>query len=227
VKIAVLGTGVVGQSLGGRLAELGHQVVFGTREPDATLARTGPDQFGRPPFGAWLHEHPGIELATFADAAAQADLVVNATSGHGSLPALRAAGDDNLAGKVLVDISNALDFSAGFPPHLFVKDTDSLGEQIQREFPRARVVKTLHTVTASVMIGPKDLAGGDHTVFVSGDDPEAKQVVTDLLHSFGWTDVLDLGDLSTARGTEMYVGLWTRLLSATGGTGHFNIKVVR
>ncbi|OLB75867.1 MAG: NADP oxidoreductase [Actinobacteria bacterium 13_2_20CM_2_71_6] len=227
MKIAVLGTGVVGQSIGGRLAELGHQVVFGTREPADTLARTQPDQYGRPPFAVWLRERPGIELTTFADAAGPAEIVVNATSGDGAMPALQAAGAPNLAGKVLIDITNPLDFSAGFPPTFFVKDTDSLGEQIQRAFPQARVVKTLNTVTAYVMISPKDLADGDHTVFVSGDDPQAKQVVIDLLRSFGWTDILDLGDLSTCRGTELYLALWTRLLPVTGGNGNFNIKVVR
>jgi predicted dinucleotide-binding enzyme len=227
MKIAVYGTGVVGQTVGGRLAELGHQVVFGTRDPSATRARTEPDHFGNPPFGVWLGERPGIELATFADAAGAADLVFNATNGYGSLPAMSAAGADNLGNKVIVDISNPLDLSNGFPPSLFVKDTDSLAEQIQRTFPHARVVKTLNTLTANLMVEPKQLAGGDHTVFVSGDDAQAKQTVTDLLRSFGWTDVLDLGDLSTARGAELYVGFWARLLPATGGTGQFNIKVVR
>jgi predicted dinucleotide-binding enzyme len=227
MKIAVFGTGMVGQTVGGRLAELGHQVVFGTRDPSASVARTEPDRFGTPAFGVWLGERTGIEVATFADAAGAAYLVVNATNGYGSLPAMSAAGADNLGSKVIIDISNPLDLSNGFPPSLFVKDTDSLAEQIQRTFPQARVVKTLNTLTANLMVDPKQLAGGDHTVFVSGDDAQAKQTVTDLLRSFGWTDVLDLGDLSTARGAELYVGFWARLLPATGGTGQFNIKVVR
>lgn len=226
MKFAVFGTGTVGQAVGGRLAELGNEVVFGTRDPSATLARTGVDNYGNPAFGEWLGQHPGVELATFAEAAAAAEVVVNATNGYGSLAAL-AAGADHLDGKVIVDISNPLDFAQGFPPSLFVKDTDSLAEQIQRQFPQARVVKTLNTLTANLMIDPKQLAGGDHTVLVSGDDAQAKQVVTEMLRSFGWTDVLDLGDLSTARGAELYVGLWVRLLPATGGNGQFNIKVVR
>ena len=227
MKIAVFGTGTVGQAVGGRLAELGHDIVFGTRDPSDTLARAEPDRFGNPPFGVWLGQRPGMELASFADAAGAADLVVNATSGHGTMPALTAAGADSLGSKVILDLANPLDFSQGFPPNLFVKDTDSLAEQIQREFPHARVVKTLNTLTAELMVNPRQLAGGEHTVLVSGDDVAAKQVVTDILRSFGWTDILDLGGLSTARGAELYVGLWVHLLPVTGGQGRFNIKVVR
>ena len=227
MRIALFGTGPAGQIVGGRLAELGHQVTFGTRDPADTLARTEPDGFGRPPFPAWLAEHPGIALATFAEAAAGAEIVVNVTNGTGSLPALTAAGAENLAGKVVLDVANPLDFAAGFPPSLFVKDTDSLAEQLQRAFPAARIVKTLNTVTAFVMVDPRSLAGGDHTIFVSGDDADAKETAKELLRGFGWTDILDLGDLSTARGAELYVGFWVRLLGPAGGNGMFNIKVVR
>ena len=226
MKIAVLGTGVVGQSLGGRLADLGHQVSFGTRSPADTLARSEPDQFGNPPFGAWLASRPEITLADFAGATADVELIINATNGHGSIPALHAAGD-HLDGKVIVDVTNALDFAGGFPPSLFVVNTDSLAEQLQREFPTTRVVKTLNTMNAYLMIDPTKLADGEHTVFVSGDDPAAKETVSELLRGFGWRDILDLGDLSTARGAEMYVALWVRLLGPTGGNGQFNIKVVR
>jgi predicted dinucleotide-binding enzyme len=174
---------------------------------------------------SWLEAHPGVGLTTFADAAAGAELLVNATSGPGALPALEAAGADHLAGKVVIDISNPLDFSAGFPPTLFVKDTDSLGEQIQRAFPQARVVKTLNTLTAALMVNPQDL-GADSSVFVSGDDDAAKATVTELLQSFGHTDVIDLGDITTARGTEMLLPVWLRLMGALG-TATFNFKIVR
>jgi predicted dinucleotide-binding enzyme len=126
---------------------------------------------------------------------------------------------------VLLDISNPLDFSQGFPPTLFVKDTDSLGEQVQRAFPDARVVKTLNTLTADLMVNPKNL-GEESTVFVSGDDAAAKATVTELLRSFGHTDVIDLGDISTARGAEMLMPVWLRLMG-TLGTANFNIKIVR
>ena len=225
MNIAVLGTGMVGRALAGRLDELGHTVVIGTRDPQATLARTEPDGMGNPPFSAWLAQHPGVSLATFADAAGGADLVVNASSGEAAMEVLRLAGAENLAGKVLLDIANPLDFSAGFPPTLFVKDSDSLGEQIQRAFPGTRVVKTLNTLNASLMVDPKTL-GESSTVFVSGDDPEAKATVTGLLQSFGHDDVIDLGGIETARGTEMLLPIWLRLMGKLG-TAHFNFKIVR
>ena len=225
MNIAVLGTGMVGQALAGRLDALGHPVVVGTRDPQATLGRTEPDGMGNPPFSAWHAQHPGVSLATFAEAAAGAELVVNASSGEAAMEVLRLAGAENLAGKVLVDIANPLDFSAGFPPTLFVKDSDSLGEQVQRAFPEARVVKTLNTLNASLMVEPKTL-GEVSTVFVSGDDPEAKATVTGLLQSFGHEDVIDLGGIETARGTEMLLPIWLRLMG-TLGTAHFNFKIVR
>ncbi|KRF26371.1 NADPH-dependent F420 reductase [Phycicoccus sp. Soil803] len=218
MKIAVLGTGSVGQALAGRLLELGHDVVVGTRDPEATRSRSES-------FVAWHDAHRDASLATFAEAAAAAELVVNATSGPGALPALESAGADHLAGKVVIDISNPLDFSAGFPPTLFVKDTDSLAEQIQRTFPQARVVKTLNTLTAALMVNPGDL-GADSSVFVSGNDDAAKATVTELLQSFGHTDVIDLGDITTARGPEMLLPVWLRLMGALG-TPTFNFKIVR
>ena len=225
MKIAVLGTGTVGRAIATRLSGLGHDVTVGTRDPEATRARTEPDAMGTPPFSAWATENPGVGLATYAEASTTADLVVNATGGSGTLAALEQAGADNLAGKVLVDISNPLDFSAGFPPTLFVKDTDSLGEQLQRAFPEVRVVKTLNTMTADVMVDPASL-GAESSVFLSGDDAAAKATVTELLRSFGHTDVIDLGGIETARGTEMYLPIWLRLMGALG-TAAFNVKVVR
>lgn len=225
MDIAVLGTGSVGRTIAGRLAELGHAVVVGTRDPEATLARTEPDQMGNPSFASWRGEHPGVGLATFAEAAAGADLIVNASSGTATLDVLALAGADNLAGKVLVDIANPLDFSAGFPPTLSVKDTDSLGEQVQRAYPDTKVVKTLNTLTASLMVDPRSL-GASSTVFVSGEDAGAKATVVGLLESFGHDDVIDLGGIETARGTEMLLPIWLRLMGALG-TAQFNVKVVR
>ncbi|WP_323096063.1 NADPH-dependent F420 reductase [Intrasporangium sp. YIM S08009] len=225
MDIAVLGTGMVGQSLAGALTRLGHSVTVGTRDPQATLARTDADAMGNPSFASWHAEHGDVALASFAEAAARAELVVLAGNGFAALDMLTAAGADHLAGKVVLDISNPLDFSAGFPPSLFVKDTDSLGEQIQRAFPEVRVVKSLNTLTAALMVEPK-LLGESTTVFVSGDDADAKATVTALLTSFGHDDVIDLGGIETARGTEMLLPLWLRTMGALG-TGMFNIKVVR
>lgn len=226
MKIAVLGTGTVGRTMAAKLVELAHEVTVGTRDPQATLARTEPDGMGNPPFSAWHADHPAVLLAPFAEAAGQAELVVNATNGGISLDVLMQAGTANLAGKVLLDIANPLDFSQGFPPTLFVKDTDSLGEQIQRAFPDVRVVKSLNTMTAALMVEPTRVAGGDHSVFVSGDDDDAKVIVIDLLKSIGHTDVIDLGDLSTARGTEMLLPVWLRLMGALD-TPYFNFKIAR
>jgi predicted dinucleotide-binding enzyme len=153
-------------------------------------------------------------------------MVVNATSGVVSLEALEMAGEENLNGKILIDISNPLDFSQGMPPTFSVSNTDSLGEQIQRRFPEAKVVKTLHTMNAYLMVDPTQLAGADHTVFVSGDSAEAKEKVTDLLRRMGWTDIIDLGNITTARGTEMLLPIWLRLFGALQKPV-FNFKIVR
>lgn len=215
IKIGVLGTGVVGQTVAAKLAEVGHSVMIGTRDPKDTLARDKNDNFGRPPFRVWKEAHPSIALGTLAEAGAFGPIVVNATSGVGSLAALEGAGKKNLEGKIIVDISNPLDFSRGMPPSLTVCNTDSLGEQIQRAFPDSKVVKTLNTMNANLMVAPKILGDGDHTVFVSGNDADAKKTVRDILVSFGWTDILDLGDITTARGTEMFVPFWVRVWMAT------------
>ena len=225
MNTAVLGTGIVGRTIAARLAELGHAVTIGTRDPEASLARTEPDAMGTPPFAAWAAENPGIAVAGFADAAAGAELIVNATNGGASLDVLSAAGAGNLDGKVILDIANPLDFSKGMPPTLFVKDTDSLGEQIQRAFPGARVVKALNTLNADLMARPAQLADPG-TVFVSGNDADAKNTVTVLLKEFGHQDVIDLGDITTARGTEMLLPVWLRLWGALG-TPAFNFKIVR
>ncbi|MFE0511349.1 NADPH-dependent F420 reductase [Streptomyces sp. NPDC058964] len=229
MRYAVLGTGVVGQTVAAKLASLGHEVVVGTRDPKATLARTEPDGYGNPPFAHWLAAHEQVRLETFADAAAWAETVVNTTSGAATLQALEAAGTANLAGKVLIDIANPLDFSQGMPPSLNPVNTDSLGEQVQRAFPEAKVVKTLNTMNCQIMVDPARVPG-EHTVFVSGDDTVAKKAVTDLLVSFGWpaNSVLDLGDISTARGTEMLLPIWLRLWGALGHADfNFHIQGAR
>lgn len=210
VRIAVLGTGSVGRTLASRLLELGHDVVVGTRDPEITAARD---------------DAPAAALATYADAVRDADLVLNATSGQVSLEVLGGIGAEAMAGRILVDVSNPLDFSGGFPPTLSVVDTDSLAEQIQRALPGARVVKSLNTLTADLMVHPESLPEAT-SVFVSGDDADAKAVVTDLLAELGHRDVIDLGDLSTARGAEMWLPLWLRVMGALG-TAQFNLKIVR
>lgn len=212
----MLGTGAVGRAVAGRLADLGHEVTVGTRDPAETS--------GREEYADWSAGHAGVRLGTFADAADGADLVVNAAGGDVSLGIIEQAAA-GVRGKVLLDISNPLDHSHGFPPRLFVKDDDSLAEMIQRAHPDARVVKTLNTMNNSVMVDPRAL-GEPTTVFVSGDDPEAKATVTALLRELGHEDVLDLGPLESARGAEMWLPLWIRIMVSLGGAD-FNIKVVR
>ena len=226
MKIGVLGTGLVGQTLARKLAELGHSVFVGTRDPAETLARTGTDRYGNPPFKQWREQHPKVDFGRLANAAAHGEVIINATNGVATMDALDAAGEKNLAGKVVVDVANPLDFSKGMPPSLTVCNTDSLGEQIQRRFPKAKVVKTLNTVNASVMVAPGAVAGGDHTIFVSGNDAVAKKTVSDILRQFGWKDIVDLGDITTARGTEMLLPIWVRLWGVVGSP-MFNFKVAR
>lgn len=227
MKITVLGTGMVGRALAGRLAELGHEVVVGTRDVGETLARTDSDAMGNPPFGEWHREHEAMTPLPFAEAGGHGELVVNATNGGGSLAALEAVGAANLAGKVIIDVANPLDFSQGRPPILSVCNTDSLGEQIQRAYADARVVKTLNTMNAHVMVDPARVPGS-HDVFVAGDDQTAKATVRSLLGEFGWREdqILDLGGIRAARGTEMYLPLWLSLWGALG-SGDFNIAVAR
>lgn len=227
MNIGVLGSGIVAKTIAGKLASLGHSVKLGTRDPKATLARDEKDMAGGPPIRVWLETQPKVSLVTFAEAAAHGEIIVNALSGGGALPALGLAGANNLAGKIMIDISNPLDFSKGFPPSLSVCNTDSLGEQIQREFPKTKVVKTLNTVNAFLMVDPKLLAGGDHTMLLCGNDAEAKKEVTRILTEwFGWKDVVDVGDITNARGTEMWVVLWSRIYNATKNP-MFGMKLVR
>ena len=227
MKIGVLGTGGVGQTIAKKLAEIGHDVMIGTRDVDKTLANTQPDGYGNPPFSAWIKENTGIQLGTFAQSAQFGEVILNATSGSASIAALESAGEANLNGKILIDISNPLDFSNGMPPSLFVSNTDSLGEQIQARFPLVKVVKTLNTLTAPLMVNPNLLADGDHHLFVSGNDADAKNAVMNYLKTwFGWKHIIDLGDITTARGTEMLLPVWIRLWGALGSP-MFNFKIVQ
>lgn len=227
MKVAILGTGMVGQTLAGKLADLHHEVLIGTRNVAETMAKTAPGPFGNPPFKAWREQHPAIPLVTYAEAAARGEIVFNATSGGASIEALRLAGEANLGGKILVDIANPLDFSKGMPPSLTVCNTDSLAEQIQRAFPKAKVVKALNTVNALVMVNPNAVAGGDHHLPICGDDTQAKATVTDFLKTnFGWKHIIDLGDITAARGSEMMLPVWIRLMG-TLKTPMFNFKIVQ
>ena len=226
MKITVLGCGMVGQSIAGKLDDLDHDVIMGTRNAEDTLQRTDPNQMTGISFSEWHSNHPDVSVRNYEESADEAELVINATSGSGSIPALNTVGAEKLGGLTLIDIANPLDFSQGMPPSLSVCNTDSLGEQIQREFPNINVVKSLNTMNAMLMVDPT-LVPGNHNVFMSGNDAGAKSQVVELLQSFGWknSNILDLGDISTARGTEMLLPVWLRLWGALG-TPEFNFNIV-
>ena len=214
MRIAVLGTGVVGRTLASALLSNGHEVRLGSRVAGNEVAVAWAEDIGGP-----------ASEGTFADAAGFGELVINATAGAASLEALNMAGAEQLAGKVLIDVANPLDSSRGMPPTLTVCNDDSLGEQIQRALPDVRVVKTLNTVTAAVMVEPA-LVEGAHTMFVAGDNVAAKAQASELLQQLGWpaASILDLGDITAARGMEMYLALWLRLWGAAG-TAVLNVEV--
>ncbi|HVK39121.1 MAG TPA: NAD(P)-binding domain-containing protein [Candidatus Kapabacteria bacterium] len=216
MKLAVLGTGIVGRTIGARLAQFGHTVMMGSRSATNETAQKWAEEVG-----------DNTCHGTFADAARHGEIVFNCTSGVNSLAALELAGRENLDGKVLIDVSNPLDFSQGFPPSLSVCNTDSLGEQIQAAYPDVKVVKTLNTMNCGIMVDPA-LVPGDHTVFVSGNDADAKAQVIERLEEFGWNRdaIIDLGDITTARGPEMMLPVWVRLYAAFGNA-NFNFNVVR
>jgi hypothetical protein len=223
MKIGIIGSGVVGQTLGAKLVALGHDVIVGTRDPKKLDEKKNMAGSLR----EWLAqtENKG-RVGSFADAVSHGELLISATHGQISVDALEAGGADKTGAKVLIDVGNELDFSKGMPPQALAAQDNCLGEKIQAVFPNLKVVKTLNTVGAPVMVNPKGIKDGDHTVFLSGNDAGAKGEVAKLLKSFGWNDILDLGDISTARGPEMYMAMWIRLWGATGN-GMINIKVVR
>lgn len=238
MKIAVLGTGGGARAHIAKLAELGHEVHVGTRDPQATLARTEPDMMGTAPFKEFLAEHPGIKLHTFGDAAERGRIVINGIDGHSAVAALTPLAA-RLAGKTLIDYAVPFVYRHqpehpwptpwGIMPKLDPCDTDSLGEQIQRALPAAKVVKSFVTQEQTTVVDPEAIGGGDHTMFVAGDHEEAKQQTTELLKSYGWSDILDLGPLVCARGMEMYAHMHSAIGFGLGHKfgGHFGIKVVR
>jgi len=215
MNIAVFGTGMVGNVIGTKLISLGHAVMMGSRTADNEKAI------------AWSgSQATNASNGTYADAASFGELIFNCTNGMGSMEPFKQAGAANLKGKVVVDVSNPLDFSKGMPPSLSVCNTDSLAEQLQREFPEAKIVKTLNTVNCNIMVNP-GLLSGDHDMLYCGNDADSKAAVKDILTNwFGWKNLIDLGDLTGARGMEMWLPLWVRLLGSTR-TANFNLHIVQ
>lgn len=204
---------MVGKAIASKLVTLGHHVCMGSRSSTSEAGE------------AWaLDAGANASFGTFADAARHGALLFNCTNGAASIAALESCEGAALAGKVLIDVSNPLDFSKGMPPTLFICNDDSLGERIQTSFPDLKVVKTLNTVNASIMVDAA-LLPGKHDLFMSGNDADAKAQVKSLLaESFGWSIIHDLGDITTARGTEMILPLWIRLWN-TVGSPMFNFHI--
>jgi 8-hydroxy-5-deazaflavin:NADPH oxidoreductase len=230
MKISIIGTGNVGQTFASRLIELGHEVMIGTRNVQEKLSSTAKDMYGNPPFSEWIKLNTRVKLGSFEEAGSFGEMILNATLGGSSIAALKLAGSRNLSGKILIDVSNPLDYSKGMPPSLLpeLQNTNSLGEEIQKTFPETRVVKTMNTMWCGLMVRPGLIGNGDHTNYISGNDPDAKTKVKKLLNQFGWKDenILDLGDISASRATESVMTIWLRVWGSIQ-TGAFNFRLIR
>lgn len=222
MKIAILGTGTVAQTLANVLSTLGYPLMLGTRQVSDTLHRKS--------FADWHQQNQSINIGNFEEAAAFGDCIINALQGHATLSVLKQIPKASLDHKVMIDIANPLDFSHGFPPCLIegLHNTHSLGEAIQQLLPDTFVVKTLNTMWCGLMVNPQLINDGNHINYICGNDDSAKQRVLKLLNAFGWKNenILDLGDISNARGTESTLLLWTRIYAATK-SGAFNMNIVK
>lgn len=227
MKIAVLGTGVVGQTLAAALVAKGHSVMIGTRDVAKSLATTEPNAFGMPAFGVWHKDNAKTQVGTFKDAAKFGDLIIHASNGSTALETLALAKLETAGNKILLDVSNDLDFSKGMPPQSGATDVagSGLAERIQATYSNLRVVKSLNTMNAFVMVNPA-MVPGDSTVFMSGNDADAKKQVHTILSSFGWADIMDLGGIATSRGIEMLLPLWLTTFGVLGKPA-YNFKIVR
>jgi predicted dinucleotide-binding enzyme len=213
MKIGILGTGMVGEALGTKFVQLGHEVKMGSRTADNEGA------------AKWVAATGAkASQGTFSDSAKFGDMAFICLKGAVFLDVAKTFEANALTDKVLVDVSNPLDFSRGMPPSLSICNTNSLGEEVQKAVPSAKVVKTLNIVNCDVMVDPAK--GGNPTMLVCGNDAEAKKKVTALLQTMGWRDVIDLGDISKSRGTEMLLPLWLNLFGSFGNP-NFGFKVVR
>lgn len=226
MKIGIIGTGIVGRTHAEKLIELKHEVMLGTRSVERTLAEDKPNSTINRSFRDWQTSHPLAKIGTFNQATEFGEIIYNVLRGEIVIDVFSGLKKANLDDKIIIDIANALDFSKGMPPLLLVRDGNSLGEQLQKLLPTTKVVKTLNTVSAPLQINPALLADGDHQIFMSGNSLEAKKMVETILRSYGWKNILDLGDITTARGTEMMMPIWLRLWEALG-TPLFNYKIIK
>jgi len=230
MKVVILGTGNVGQTLAEKLISLNHEVIMGTRDVAATLERKGSGNSGDLSFGEWHSNNKKVQLMTFQDVVREGELIINALHGAAVISVIQSCNLPDFDNKLVMDIANPLDFSRGFPPSLLpgFHNTNSLGEEIQKVLPNSKVVKTLNTMWCGIMVNPEMINNGVHQNYICGNDKAAKEKVTDLLVSFGWNKdyILDLGDITNARGTESTLLIWTRIYGIMG-SGAFNMKIVK
>lgn len=213
MQIGILGTGEVGRTLATGFAGAGHDVMIAGRTEAKAAERTREVKTA------------ALKTGTFTDAAAFAELVVLSVSGSVAVDVLRSV-SRQVSGKVVIDTTNPLSFPEGKPMQLLVANSDSLAEQLQRVVPDARIVKALNMMNSRVMIEPAMLKG-EHVACIAGNDPAAKRSVEERLQSdFGWSQIIDLGDITAARGMESWMHLWLKLWGSLG-TAQFNIGIVR
>jgi hypothetical protein len=218
MKIGILGTGMVGNALGTKLVQKGHEVTMGSRTANNEAAQKWASSVGK-----------RAHTATFRDATAFGEIVISCTGGMHSMEALKSVGTEPLRNKILIDVSNPLQSDKDGSMTLGFCNSDSLGERIQKAFPLTRVVKALNTVNCDIMVEPSRVPG-DHNLFICGNDAAAKKQVTQYLSDwFGWNtdNIIDVGDITAARGTEMMMPLWMRLFQGVIGHPHFNYHIVR
>jgi 8-hydroxy-5-deazaflavin:NADPH oxidoreductase len=207
-RVGVLGSGDVGRRLASGFRSRGHDVMIGSRHP------------GKPELHEWLSgDGTGIAAGTFAEAAAHGELIVLAVLGSAAEEAIADAGPKNFGGKVVIDATNPLDFSGGFPPKLSVTGADSLGERVQRALPDAKVVKAFNTIGNPYFVDPS-FSEGQPTMLIAGDDEGAKHTVRDVLADFGWSDVVDIGGIEGSRELEAICIVWVKIGGTRGSWDH-------
>ena len=230
MKIAILGTGVVGRTLAAKFVSLGHDVMMGTRSVSQKLSSMEKGSEGEPSFSDWHKTNSKVRLGTFAVAADEGELIFNCTPGGKSIEILKLAGQKNLSGKILVDLANAMKWGNGQPPSLLpgLSNTTSLGEEIQKAFPDTKVVKTFNTMWCGIMVNPSIVNGGEHVNYISGNDAGARSEVKKLLMEMGWKEknLVDLGDITACRAVEASLLLWARVLGVVGSQ-KFSFQIVK
>ncbi|SFW77250.1 NADPH-dependent F420 reductase [Chitinophaga sancti] len=209
MKLGIFGTGIVGRLLAEKLVADGNEVMIGTRNIQNTLAKNEPDIIGTPPYIQWQEKNTKVKLGTFADVAKFGEIIFISTFGDVAINAIDMAGTEHLAGKIVIDTTNPLDLSNGIPPGFSGTVGNSLGEQIQRHLPQAKVVKAFNTLSMHIVVNPQR-EEGDPVLLIAGNDQGAKRSVGEIAKGWGWKDIVDLGGISESFFLESFALLWIR-----------------